>query len=97
MAALDPPDRFPTKVYVGSDRENLVGHLETALRVTNTNLYSMVEIVCKFTEPFHIEDTRRGVVRRDQEALEPGNFFIITGGGLLFFLMHYCSLLNQHR
>jgi len=95
MADLDPPDRFPTKVYAGSDRTNLVGQLETTFRVSHTNLYSMVAIVCIFSQPFHIEDGRGGVVGIDEEELKPGDFFIITRGRLLFFLVMGTIMLEQ--
>jgi len=99
MADLELPDAFRTKVYAGPDRTTLVGHLQTAIRVTNRNLYSMVEIACIFSQPFdwHIQDARGSVVWQDEEALQPGDFFVISPGRFLFFQIHYSSLLTQSR
>ena len=66
----DLPDRYPTKVYDAPDRQDLVAHLETNLRVTNANLYHMIDIVCLITQTFYLVDQGGAVVNQDEQELE---------------------------
>lgn len=58
----------------------MLGGLWVAEGITNTNLYSMVEILCDFTEAFDLQDDNQRLIQRDKQLLKPGNYYIATTG-----------------
>jgi len=72
-------------------------HLETTFRVTNTNLFCLVEIVWVVSPTLDLEDARGAVGWRDEGAVDPGDFFTITHGSGHFCHIGYCTLPTQIR
>ena len=48
--------------------------------ITNANLYSMLEIICSFTDTFTLDNNNGQLVERDGQQLQPGNYYIATNG-----------------
>lgn len=69
-----------THIYASDDRDTVLGGLWVAESITNTYLYSMVEIFCIFTDTFDLQDDSGRLVERDKQPLRPGNYYIITNG-----------------
>jgi len=63
---------------------------------TNSNLYSMLEVFCCFTDTFELHDDRGLWVARDEQQLQPGNYYIVTNGMCLLSFNHQ-PLLTQYR
>jgi len=75
-----------TFFYASDDRDTQLGGLYTSPGITNDNLYSMVEIVCQFSDTFELHDDNGQFVTRDDEQLRPGNYYIVTNGRSLLSL-----------
>ena len=76
-----------TFIYDSNRRDTLLGGLWIAEGTTNASLYYMVEIICVFTGTFDLRDNNEQLVKRDEEPLRPGNYFIVSNGrSLLRFL-----------
>jgi len=76
-----------TFIYDSNHRDTLLGGLRIAEGTTNTKLYYMVEIICVFTGTFDLHDDNEQLVKRDEKAIQPGNYFIVSNGrSLLRFL-----------
>ncbi|PUU75871.1 hypothetical protein B9Z19DRAFT_1089387 [Tuber borchii] len=71
-----------THIYASDDRDTALGGLWVAEGITNTYLYSMVEIFCIFTDTFGLQDDSGRLVGRDEQPLRPGNYYIITNGSI---------------
>jgi len=81
LAHLSPSDRSAYRnlfLYNSADRDTVLGGLWVAEGVTNNNLYSMVEILCVFTDDFNLRDDNERLVGRDEQQLQPGNYYIVT-------------------
>lgn len=48
--------------------------------VTNTNFYSMVEIVFIFDGDYFLHDKSGAAVQKDSHPLQHGNYYIVTNG-----------------
>lgn len=78
-----PPNRSAYRnlfIYTSHNRGTVLGGLWVAEGITNTNLYSMVEILCDFTEAFDLQDDSQRLIQRDKQLLKPGNYYIATTG-----------------
>lgn len=62
----------------------LLGGLILANGVTNSNFYSMVEIILQFQEAYTIRRGNSTTVERNDEALTPGDYYVI--GKLLILI-----------
>ena len=67
-------------IYDSNLRDTLLGGLWIAEGTTNANLYCMVDIICIFTDTFDIRDNNEQLVERDENPLQPGNYFIVSNG-----------------
>lgn len=72
-------------IYAASDPTGLVlGGLVLTNGVTNVNLYSMVEVFLLFDSNYVLrhedvmDDSKD--VPKDEQALQPGNYYILTDG-----------------
>jgi len=78
-----PTDRSAwrdTYIYASDSRDTMLGGLWASESITNANLYSMLEIICSFTNTFHLYNDRKQLVGRDGQQLQPGNYFVVTNG-----------------
>ncbi|KAI9845860.1 MAG: hypothetical protein M1830_007483, partial [Pleopsidium flavum] len=65
-------------LYKANDLTEVRGGLVLTNGITNTNFYSMVEILFFFTSTFFLQDERNAPIPRDSNPLQPGNYYIIT-------------------
>ena len=72
-----------TYVYASDNHATVLGGLYAAEGTTNSNLYSMLEVFCYFTDAFGLQDDRGLLVERDEQQLQPGNYYIVTNGMFL--------------
>ncbi|KAG0642777.1 hypothetical protein HOY80DRAFT_1035529 [Tuber brumale] len=70
-----------TFIYSSDDRNTVLGGLLASEGMSNRDLYSIVEIICIFTDTFHIQDDR-GLVENDAYALTPRDYYIVTDGSI---------------
>jgi len=85
VAYIQPTNRsawHDTHIYASNDRDTVLGGLWVAPGITNANLYSMVEIFCTITDTFDLQDDSQRLVERDEEPLQPGNYYIFTKGSI---------------
>ncbi|PUU81425.1 hypothetical protein B9Z19DRAFT_1113409 [Tuber borchii] len=71
-----------THIYASDSRDTVLGGLWAAEGITHTCLYSMVGILCIFTDTFVLQDDSQRLVERDEQPLQPGNYYIITNGSI---------------
>jgi len=71
-----------TNIYSSNNRDKALGGLWVAEGITNANLYSMIEIFCFFTDTFSLQNDSERLVERDEQKLQPGNYYIVTNGNL---------------
>ncbi|KAG0137538.1 hypothetical protein HOY82DRAFT_547725 [Tuber indicum] len=67
-----------TYIFNSNDCDTVLGGLWVGPGITNSNLYSMVEILCTFTDSFDLQDSNLQLVKRDDQPLWPGNYYIVT-------------------
>ncbi|KAG0134165.1 hypothetical protein HOY82DRAFT_577530 [Tuber indicum] len=65
-----------TFVYASDDRDTQLGGLYTSPSITNDNFYSMVEIICVFSDTFELHNDKGQHVERDDKQLQPGDYYI---------------------
>ncbi|KAG0134054.1 hypothetical protein HOY82DRAFT_638865 [Tuber indicum] len=82
MPPLDHSLWHDTFIYSSDNRDEKLGGLWAGSTFTNDNLYSMVEILCFFTDTFDIHDEGGQLVGRDGGQLRAGNYFIVTCGSI---------------
>ena len=70
-------------IHDANNADIVLGGLILTPGVTNTNFYSMVEILIIFTSTFILQDEREIKVERDDSPLQPGKYFIVSAGQLL--------------
>jgi len=94
-----PTDRLvwrDTHIYASDSRDTVLGGLWASESITNANLYSMLEIICSFTNTFHLYDDHKQLVGKDGQQLQPGNYFVVTNGRFLH-CYHLWPLLSANR
>ncbi|PUU75492.1 hypothetical protein B9Z19DRAFT_1102938 [Tuber borchii] len=69
-------------IYDSDNHDTVLGGLWVAEGVTNTNLYSMADILCIFTNAFDLQDDKQCLVERNEQPLRPGNYYIVTNGSI---------------
>jgi len=88
MPSLDRSPWRDTYIYASDNRTTVLGGLWVAEGVTNANLYSMLEVFCFFTDTFDLHDCNNQLVERDEQQLQPGNYYIFTDGKFLLYFHH---------
>ena len=86
-----PPSRSAWRdvfIYTSDDLDNLIRGLWVAEGITNANLYSMVEMFCTFSDTFGLHYPNGKLVERDQNQLQPGDYFLATNGRPPLCLSH---------
>ncbi|PUU82145.1 hypothetical protein B9Z19DRAFT_1075639 [Tuber borchii] len=82
MAAVNRSIAHNTFIYSSDDLNVLLGGLWVAEGITNANLYSMMEIICIFSDTFDLQHHRGPLVERDNSQLQPGDYFVVTNGSI---------------
>jgi len=72
-------------IYDAEDPDKVLGGLILTNGVTNANFYSMVEILIIFGGHFSLLDDSGTKINRDDNPLQPGNYFIDADGRLLVY------------
>jgi hypothetical protein len=67
-------------IYDANNPATVLGGLVLTNGVTNANFYSMVEVFLLFDSNYVLRHEDVTEVRRDEEALQPGNYYIHTNG-----------------
>ena len=75
-------------IYDAKDPGKVLGGLILTNGVTNANFYSMVEILIIFSGDFSLLDDSGTKINRDDNPLQPGNYFIDADGRLLCVLFY---------
>ena len=55
-----------------------IGGLILMPGVTNTNFYTMIEIIVTFHSPFFLQDENGTRIEKDDHPLQPGNYYIVA-------------------
>ena len=64
-------------IYGAKDRSKLLGGLMLNNGITNSNLYSMVEILLLFDSSFSIENEAAATLERNEDPLTGGKYYIV--------------------
>jgi len=72
-------------IYDAKHPDSVIGGLVLTNGVTNDNFYSMVEILIVFTSTFLLRDEGGAEIKKDNDPLQPGKYYIIATGK--FFLL----------
>ncbi|PUU84241.1 hypothetical protein B9Z19DRAFT_1112001 [Tuber borchii] len=67
-------------IYDARDPETILGGLIVTDGMTNTNFYSMVDIVFIFTTSYTLRLKSRTTIKRNDHPLREGSYFIVTAG-----------------
>lgn len=72
-------------IYDANDPITVLGGLILTNGVTNSNFYSMVEVICIIGGDYFLRLGDEGgiVVQRDDGPLQPGKYYICTSGASL--------------
>ena len=70
-------------IYDAKDPDEVLSGLILTNGVTNANFYSMVEIIITFSGGFSLLNGDGTEIKRDDDPLQPGNYFIDADGRLL--------------
>ncbi|KAG0639122.1 HNH endonuclease-domain-containing protein [Tuber brumale] len=80
MPHLDHSQWHDTFIYASDNRAVRLGGLWAGESFTNANFYSMLEVLCFFSDTFDVHDDSEQLVDRNEEQLQPGNYYIVTSG-----------------
>jgi hypothetical protein len=83
-------------IYDAKDPDKVLGGLILTNGVTNANFYSMVEILIIFGGGFSLLDDNGTKINRDDNPLQPGNYFIDADGRLQLPLTSLSSFQPTH-
>ena len=75
---------YPTKVYADPSRKRLLARLGTTSHIPYCNIYSLIDTVCVFSQKYQLMNAQGELVKRDDDQLEPGEYFISTSGKLTY-------------
>jgi len=84
---MELPDRN-TFVYTSKNPGTILGGLSVTPGITNANFQSMLEIVCVFSDSFELHDENGQLIKKDENQLQPGNYYIATKGRSLLYWEH---------
>jgi len=65
MPPFDHSAWHDTKIYTSTNSDKILAGLWAAEGITNQNLYSMLEIICSFTDTFTLNDNNKQLLERD--------------------------------
>jgi hypothetical protein len=81
---LDRSAERNVHIYNPDDLAKPLGGLVVTNGITNANFYAMIEVFVFFSSPFVLrhEDVTDGLrdIPRDEQALQPGNYYVISKG-----------------
>jgi hypothetical protein len=80
---MSPRDRLlgrDVHIYDTNDRITALGGLILTNGVTNTNFYSMVEILILFTSTFELQNEDGTKIQKNDDPLQPGNYYVHAAG-----------------
>ncbi|KAH8710195.1 HNH endonuclease-domain-containing protein [Phaeosphaeriaceae sp. PMI808] len=80
MAPRDRSRGRTVHIYDAKNPATVIGGLIVTNGVTNTSLYSMVEILMLFTSTFELYDENGAKIQRNDEPLQPGKYYIHAVG-----------------
>jgi hypothetical protein len=87
ISTMAPRDRSRGRdvhIYDFKDPTTVLGGLILTNGVTNTNFYSMVEILVLFTSDFELRDEGDTQIEKNDEPLQPGRYYINAAGKFLY-------------
>ena len=67
-------------IYDIEDPETILGGLVCTRGITNSNLYSMVEVFLFFSKSYDLQHENGMKVPRDEKPLQAGKYYVITAG-----------------
>jgi hypothetical protein len=67
-------------IYDANDPITVLGGFIRSNDITNANLYAMLEVFLFFDGNYHLQRENGTDVQRDEQALQAGNYYIITTG-----------------
>ncbi|KAG0134051.1 hypothetical protein HOY82DRAFT_638852 [Tuber indicum] len=82
MPHIDRSTWHNIRIYASDNHQTVLGGLWTVGGITNANIYSMVEIICLFSNTFDLRNEREQLVERDEQQLQPGKYYIVTNGSI---------------
>ena len=71
-------------IYDAKHPDSVIGGLLLTNGVTNGNFYSMVEILIVFTSTFLLRDEGGAEIKKDNDPLQPGKYYIVATGKFFF-------------
>jgi hypothetical protein len=83
MAPRDRSRGRDVHIYDLKDPTTILGGLILTNGITNTNFYSMVEILVLFMSNFELQDEGNTKIERNDEPLQPGRYYINAAGKFL--------------
>lgn len=84
MAPRDRSRGRDVHIYDDKNFTIMLGGLILTNGVTNSNFYSMVEIIVLFTCDFELLDEGDTKIAKDDSQLQPGKYYINTTGEFLY-------------
>jgi hypothetical protein len=75
-------------IYDAKNPTVVLGGLILSNGVTNTNFYSMVEILIIFTSTFFLQDETGTKIEKDDYPFLPGKYYIVATGEFSLSLFH---------
>ncbi|KAF2194976.1 hypothetical protein K469DRAFT_545534 [Zopfia rhizophila CBS 207.26] len=78
MPPIDRSRGRNVHIYDANDPATVLGGLILAKGVTNTNFYSMVEMLFIFTGTFFLRDEGNTKIEKDDRPLQPGEYSIVA-------------------
>ena len=70
-------------IYGAKDTGTVIGGLVATDGMTNSNFYSMLEITYVLNKDYKLRYERGTIVKRDDNPLQPGKYFISTADSLM--------------
>jgi hypothetical protein len=99
MAPRDRSRGRTVHIYDAKNPATVIGGLIVTNGVTNTSLYSMMEILVLFTSTFELYDENEAKIQRNDEPLQPGKYYIHAVGKFLYIILLCLAnvrVLNRH-
>jgi hypothetical protein len=84
MAPGDRSRGRDVHIYDAKDPATVLGGLILTNGVTNSNFYSMVEILVLFMSDFELRDEADTKIERNDNPLQPGRYYIYAASKSLY-------------
>jgi hypothetical protein len=84
MAPTDRSRGRDVHIYDAKDPTTVLGGLILTNGVTNTNFYSMVEILVLFMSDFELRDEGDTKIERNDDPLQLGRYYINATGKFIY-------------